>query len=256
MGQHLFKSVKSVHIHQFLFFFLTMMMFASHCGYFTSLMKSTSSNLCISAFATFTFSSAILQSFYFFGLALGLTCSRCSMTSLLTATKSKVDHANTSLFLSRKLNSFGYSSWLASAPMHTVLSGTLGSNGTFLNTPSASMMFLYSTGGSSPCWSDCSHKKCIFLCPSAKPFSMFLASCWLPKMDMILKVAGTLTWRYAECKAASKVFKRPLLKMVLYGYGMSTMSNMMYSVWVFLGVPKDKWSAMNPTGSILFPLKP
>jgi hypothetical protein len=45
-----------------------------------------------------------------------------------------------------------------------------------------------------------------------------------------LKVIGTLRQRYAECNAASKVFKRPLLKMALYGYGMSTTSNVMYSV--------------------------
>jgi hypothetical protein len=121
-----------------------MTMFASHCGYFTSLMKPTSSNFCTSAFVAFTFSSAILQIFYFFSLALELTCSQCSMMSLLTPTKSKVDHANTLLFLSRKLSSFICSSWLASAPMHTILSGTLGSNGTFLDSPSTSMIFFVS----------------------------------------------------------------------------------------------------------------
>jgi hypothetical protein len=47
--------VRSVHIRHFSFFFLTMMMFASHNGYFTSLMKHVSSNLCTSAFAAFTF---------------------------------------------------------------------------------------------------------------------------------------------------------------------------------------------------------
>jgi hypothetical protein len=120
-----------VHIHHFPLFFLTIMTFASPYGYFTSLMKPTSSNLCTSAFAAFTFSSTILRSFCFFGLALGLTCSQCSMTSLLTPTQSKVDHANTSLFLSRKPSSFTCSSWLASEPTHTVLSGTLRSNGTF-----------------------------------------------------------------------------------------------------------------------------
>jgi hypothetical protein len=41
---------------------------------------------------------------------------------------------------------------------------------------------------------------------------MFLASCWLPKRDMTLKVAVILRQRYAECKAASKVFRRPLPK--------------------------------------------
>jgi hypothetical protein len=55
---------------------------------------------------------------------------------------------------------------------------------------------------------------------------------------------------------ASKVFKRPLLKIALYEYGMSTTSNVMYSVQGFLGVPMDTGSVMAPTGSILFSLKP
>jgi hypothetical protein len=106
------------------------------------------------------------------------------MTSLLTPTKSKVDYANTLLFLSKNPSSFACSFWLASAPMNTVLSGTLGSNGTFLNSPSTSMIFLYSTGGSTLCWSNCSHRKCTILWPGTKPFLMFLASCGLPKTDM------------------------------------------------------------------------
>jgi hypothetical protein len=40
----------------------------------------------------------ILQSFSFLGLVLGFTCNRCSMMSLLTPTKSEVDHMKTSLF--------------------------------------------------------------------------------------------------------------------------------------------------------------
>jgi hypothetical protein len=42
--------------------------------------------------------------------------------------------------------------------------------------------------------------------------------------------------------------------MALYGYGMSTTSNVMYLVWGFLGVPKDTESVMAPIGSIVFPL--
>jgi hypothetical protein len=98
-------------------------------------------------FVASTFSSAILRSFYFFGFVLGLTCSRCSMMSLLTPNKSKVDNANTSLFLSRNPSSFVYSSWFLSAPMHTVLSKTLGLNSTFLNSPLTYIIFLYSIRG-------------------------------------------------------------------------------------------------------------
>jgi hypothetical protein len=81
---------------------------------------------------------------------------------------------------------------------------------------------------------------------------MFLASCWLPKMDMTPKVAGTLRQRYAECRMASKMFRRPHTKMALYGYVMSTTSKVMYSMRGFLGVPKDTGSVIVPTGSILF----
>jgi hypothetical protein len=64
---------------------------------------------------------------------------------------------------------------------------------------------------------------------------------------MTPKVTGTLRQRYAECKTALKVFKRPLPKMAFYRYGMSTMSNVMYLVRGFLGVSKDTGSVMAPT---------
>jgi hypothetical protein len=75
-------------------------------------------------------------------------------------------------------------------------------------------------------------------------------------MDMMSKVTDTLRQRCDVCKAASKVFKRPLPKMALYGYGMSITSNMMYSVRGDLGLPKDTGSVMAPTCSIHFPLNP
>jgi hypothetical protein len=139
-------------------------------------MKHVSRSLCASTFAAFTFSSAILQSFCFLGLAFGLTCSWCSMMSLLTPTRSEVDHTTTSLFLSRKPGISACSCLLALVPMHTVLSGTLGSSGTFSNSPLASMAFLYYVGGSVSYYCDCSRRKCRFLWPRAQPFSMFLAS--------------------------------------------------------------------------------
>jgi hypothetical protein len=152
------------------------------------------------------------------------------MTSLRTPTKLEVDHENTSLFLSRKLKSSVCSCWLALVSMHTILSGTLGSSSTFWNSPSASMTFLHSAEGwVSPC-SSCSHRKCTFLWPGTKPFSMFLASCWLPNTDITPKVAGILRQRYAECNTPSKVFRRPLRKIALYGYVISTTSKVMYSV--------------------------
>jgi hypothetical protein len=73
-------------------------------------------------------------------------------------------------FLSRKASNIACSSLPVSIPMHIALSGTLESKGTFLNTPLASMAFLYSTEASalkghaeSLCCSDSSHRKCMFL---------------------------------------------------------------------------------------------
>jgi hypothetical protein len=147
-------------------------------------MKPASSNLWTPAFTTSTFSSNILWSFCFLGLIVGLTCNRCSITSLLTPTRLEVDHTKMSLFLSRNASSYVCSCWLDSTPMHMVLSGTLGSNGTFLNSPSASMAFLHSAEASALCWpvkvlccSRSSRRKYTFLWPSVKPFAMFLASC-------------------------------------------------------------------------------
>jgi hypothetical protein len=85
---------------------------------------------------------------------------------------------------------------------------------------------------------------------------MFLASFLLQKTDITLKVAGILRQRYAECKAASKVFNNHLLKIALYGQCMSITSKMMYSVLGFVESPKDIGSVITPTSSILFPPKP
>jgi hypothetical protein len=78
------------------------------------------------------------------GFTFGLTCSLYSITSLLTPIKLEVDQAKTSLFLSRNYRSTACSSELISTPMHTVLSGTLGSSATLVKSPSASIAFLNS----------------------------------------------------------------------------------------------------------------
>jgi hypothetical protein len=76
----------------------------------------------------------------------------------------------TSSFLSRNANDSACSSWPVSVPMHTSLSRTLRSKGTFLNLPSYSMVFLYYAGAYAlrghadcSCCYDSSHKKCTFL---------------------------------------------------------------------------------------------
>jgi hypothetical protein len=54
-----------------------------------------------------------------------------------------------------------------------------------------------------------------------KPCPISHASFWLPLTVVAPKVVGTLRQRYAECRAASKVFSRPHPNMALYGYSMS-----------------------------------
>jgi hypothetical protein len=108
-GQHLLRSVKSVNIHHLPFFFLTITTFANQLGYRTSCMNRASNSLCTSAFVADTFSSDILQGFYFLGLAVGLTWSLCSIMSLLTPVRSEVCHAKTSLFLSKNESESAFS---------------------------------------------------------------------------------------------------------------------------------------------------
>jgi hypothetical protein len=60
--------------------------------------------------------------------------------------------------------------------MHIVLYRTLGSSGTFWNSPLASMTILHYVRGWVSYFSDCSRRKCMFLWPGEKPFSMLLAA--------------------------------------------------------------------------------
>jgi hypothetical protein len=60
----------------------------------------------------------------------------------------RVDHAKMLMFLSRNACSSACSSGLVSVPRQMALSGTLESKGTFMNSPSASMDFLYFAGAS------------------------------------------------------------------------------------------------------------
>jgi hypothetical protein len=51
-------------------------------------------------------------------------------------------------------------------------------------------------------------------------------------------VVGTLRQRYAECRAASKVFNKPRSNMALEGYSISMMLKVMYSMRGVLGGAK------------------
>jgi hypothetical protein len=127
--QHLFMSVKSVHILHLLFFFLTITTFANQVGYWTSCMNHMSNSLWTSTFVVMTFFSDILRSFCFLGFE-GFTWSMCSIMLLLTPVRSKVCHAKTSLFLCWNESSSACSSDDRSWEIIIVLSGTLGSSGT------------------------------------------------------------------------------------------------------------------------------
>jgi hypothetical protein len=136
-----------------------------------------------SAFIASTFSLDILRRFCFLGFTCGWTCSLCSITSLLTPTRSEVNQAKTSLFLSRNCRSSTYSHGLIAVPMLIALSNIMGSSGTLLKSPSALIAFLNSVeascldeGCTCSCCSVSCLRKCRFLWPGAKPHSMFLAS--------------------------------------------------------------------------------
>jgi hypothetical protein len=144
MGQHLLRSLKSVHIHHFPFFLRTITMLVNQYEYVTSLINLVYNRRCTSAFTTSIFSSDILRSFCFLGFTFGLPCSLCSIICLLTPIKLEVDQPKISLFLSRNCRSFACSSGLISAPMHMVLSATLGSSATLVKSPSTSIAFLNS----------------------------------------------------------------------------------------------------------------
>jgi hypothetical protein len=84
--------------------------FASHVGYWTSLIKPASNSVWTSSLAAAIFSSDILQSLCFLGLMKGLTWSLCSIILLLTPMRSEVLHVKMLLFLSRNDSSYVSSS--------------------------------------------------------------------------------------------------------------------------------------------------
>jgi len=92
----LFRSMKSMHIPIFPFFFGTSTTFASHSEYLTSLMTFVSNSLCTSAFAAKILSSDIFLYRCFLGFILGLMSRECCIISLLTPFRSKADQAKTS----------------------------------------------------------------------------------------------------------------------------------------------------------------
>jgi hypothetical protein len=107
-------------------------------------MNPASNSRCTLAFAAYSFSFNISRSFCFLGFTCELTCSLCSITSLLTPIRSDVDQAKASLFLLRNCRSSACSCGLISVLTLMVLSGTLGSSATLFKSSLASIAFLNS----------------------------------------------------------------------------------------------------------------
>ena len=126
----LFRSVRSMHILIFSFFFGTSTTFASHSEYLTSLMTFTSNSLYTLAFAAKILSSNIFLCRCFLGFILGLMSRECCMISLLTPLRSEANQVNTSLFLAKVSMSFASSSFDKLPPIMTFLSRTASPNGT------------------------------------------------------------------------------------------------------------------------------
>jgi hypothetical protein len=147
-----------VHILHFSFFFQTMTTFASHVGYWTSLIKPATNSLWTSALAGAIFLFEILRSFYFFGFVEGLMWRLCSIILLLTPMRSEDFQEKTSLFLSKNESNFVSSSDVRSWTIIIVLSGTLRSKGTLFVSHSGSITILPSVwalalGVQISCWS-------------------------------------------------------------------------------------------------------
>lgn len=83
-------------------------------------------------FVASVFSSDILRSFCFFDRIEGSVLKPCAMMARLTPTRSKVDHAKTSLFRFRQDNNISSSTWLRSSLISTVWFSTDGHKVTFL----------------------------------------------------------------------------------------------------------------------------
>jgi hypothetical protein len=115
-GQALFRSVKSMHILYLPLAFFTITVFASHSGYFTSLMTPALRSLFTSFRAPSALSSDIFRSFCFLGRKNGSTLRECSMTSLLTPQRSLADHAKTSLLLNKTLSRFSLALQIIETP--------------------------------------------------------------------------------------------------------------------------------------------
>jgi hypothetical protein len=95
-------------------------------------MNFASSKRWTSAFAASVFSLDIFRSFCFLGRTVGSMPKLCSMMVRLTLTRSRADHAKTSLLRLRQERSLSSSAGRRSSLTRTVCLGVTGSRGTVL----------------------------------------------------------------------------------------------------------------------------
>jgi hypothetical protein len=127
-----------VHIHHFPFFFWTITTFVSHC---------------VKQSLDFSLHDFYLLFRHFTKLLLSGLHTRLHLQFVLDdvpaySNKVRGRPCKKSFFLLRKANNSTYSSGLVSVPRKIALSGTLGSNVTFLKSPSSLITFLNSVGAS------------------------------------------------------------------------------------------------------------
>jgi hypothetical protein len=93
------------------------------------------------------------------------------------------------------------------------------------------------------------------LLPGMKPFSMFLASCWLPKMDITPKAAGILRQRYAESKVALKSIQEgPSKDSVIWVWHVDNVESDVFGARVF-GSAKGHRECDSPDWFDSFPIE-
>jgi hypothetical protein len=142
-------------------------------------MNFASSKRWTSAFATSIFSSDIFRSFCFLGLMVESMPKMCSMMVRLMATRSRADHANTSLLRLRQERSLS-SSGRRSSLTRTICLGVTGSRGTVLIPSllcSCTLIFLPLFVRGLLVSSHSVVRQCTLCWPGTKSLSMFLAAC-------------------------------------------------------------------------------
>jgi hypothetical protein len=150
----------------------------------------------------FYFSSNIFCNFCFLGRTEESMPKLCSIIMRLTPTRSRADHAKTSLLRLRQERSLSSSSGKRSSLTITICLGVMGSRGTVL-IPSllcrCALVFLPLFVRGLLVSSHFVMSKCTLRWPGMKSLSMFLATYWSPYMVIAPWGPGIFMHRYITC---------------------------------------------------------